>query len=286
MAATATSSGRVVVLVCGLPAAGKSTLCRALDSRLRCQFSACHVEHLSFDEVLAQDGDSEASFSPERWRESRGRAVQACESFLQRPIAGDQVSSVLILDDNFYYRSMRRQFVRLCTAVSPPAMTLTVHLEVPLETALRRNLLREGSRRVPDSVIVRMHRRFEAPAVSSLQTLFLEGREDVDGTVLESHINQVISTLQLLVNTRMTTQVQHIADAFVRDLRCELDVGSRKLVSERMGQVAAEERAKVAGPFSSLRQRWLAKYKQQELDEQTLALALQELAQQLQNIQS
>lgn len=131
-----------LVLLCGLPAAGKTTLAahllrtgaRQLLARLRPSQSSVRVIHFSFDDVLAQLSAGSAEFSPDRWHEARNRILEVVRSrFAELPARTSSADSwaqlgrvsevastassenesqtpfdVVLLDDNMQYRSMRR----------------------------------------------------------------------------------------------------------------------------------------------------------------------------------
>lgn len=80
----------MLVLLCGLPAAGKSTLARQLLSdgaselRKRLKLPGVRVWHLCFDDVLArlQAERGATGFDPELWHEARARALSATRAHL------------------------------------------------------------------------------------------------------------------------------------------------------------------------------------------------------------
>ncbi|NWW94847.1 PSTK kinase, partial [Rhynochetos jubatus] len=129
------------------------------------------------------------------WKQSRRELLQCLERFLQAQVSGAPLSAAapqpawgrflacchdqglpasaerdgtdaatarplyLILDDNFYYRSMRYEVFQLARKYSLSFCQL--FLECPLECCLRRNRLR--SHPVPDQTIYEMARKIEMP---------------------------------------------------------------------------------------------------------------------------
>ncbi|XP_054062970.1 L-seryl-tRNA(Sec) kinase [Rissa tridactyla] len=195
-------------LLCGLPAAGKSTLGRALRRRLpRRPGWACAL--LSYDELIPPEafGPSEPGAGPAgpspllpRWKRSRRELLQCLERFLQALVTGEPLSVppaagqpgwerflaccrgqgllapqerhggpetpaatagplYLILDDNFYYQSMRYEVYQLARKYSLSFCQL--FLDCPLECCLQRNRLR--SHPLPDQTICLMARKIEMP---------------------------------------------------------------------------------------------------------------------------
>ncbi|NXV18409.1 PSTK kinase, partial [Cepphus grylle] len=195
-------------LLCGLPAAGKSTLGRALCRRLpRRPGWACAL--LSYDELIPPEafGPSEPGAGPAgpspllpRWKRSRRELLQCLERFLQALVTEEPLSVppaaeqpgwerflaccrgqgllapqerhgrpetpaatagplYLILDDNFYYQSMRYEVYQLARKYSLSFCQL--FLDCPLECCLQRNRLR--SHPLPDQTICLMARKIEMP---------------------------------------------------------------------------------------------------------------------------
>ncbi|NXN74000.1 PSTK kinase, partial [Himantopus himantopus] len=192
----------------GLPAAGKSTLARALRRRLpRRPGWACAL--LSYDELIPPEafGPSEPGAGPApllpRWKQSRRELLQCLERFLRALVTGEPLSAppaagqpgwerflaccrgqgllppgerhggagrsgtpaataeplYLILDDNFYYQSMRYEVYQLARKYSLSFCQL--FLECPVECCLQRNRLR--SHPLPDETIRLMARKIEMP---------------------------------------------------------------------------------------------------------------------------
>uniref|UniRef100_A0A8D0KTT5 Phosphoseryl-tRNA kinase n=1 Tax=Strix occidentalis caurina TaxID=311401 RepID=A0A8D0KTT5_STROC len=195
-------------VLCGLPAAGKSTLGRALRLRLpRRPGWACAL--LSYDELIPEDaflpreaGAEPPGPSPLR---SRREVLQGLERLLRAllsagPLPAPPAAAVspqawgrllaccrrqgllaaaeshagagrnrtqaaapgplyLILDDNFYYQSMRYEVYQLARKYSLSFCQL--FLDCPVECCLQRNRLR--SHPLPDQTIYLMARKIEMP---------------------------------------------------------------------------------------------------------------------------
>ncbi|NXP07828.1 PSTK kinase, partial [Thinocorus orbignyianus] len=199
-------------LLCGLPAAGKSTLGRALRRRLpRRPGWACAL--FSYDQLIPPEafgpGQPGAGPRPEEaspllppWKRSRRELLQCLERLLRALLTGEPLSGpsgggqagwerflaccrrqellgpgggiggagtlaatagplYLILDDNFYYQSMRYEVYQLARKYSLSFCQL--FLDCPLECCLQRNCLR--SHPVPDQTICLMARKIEMPDV-------------------------------------------------------------------------------------------------------------------------
>lgn len=112
-----------LVLVCGLPGAGKSSLVEALAAETNAERFVC--ERISFDDLFRQqrrpagDADADAEFDPEQWKRSQTEMaarvrVRLAQWQQRQPAAGaDAKQLVLLVDDNFALRSQRKRFAQL-----------------------------------------------------------------------------------------------------------------------------------------------------------------------------
>nr|XP_030132439.3 L-seryl-tRNA(Sec) kinase [Taeniopygia guttata] len=186
------SGGAAVALclLCGLPAAGKSTLARGLLRRLPQRPGwACAL--LAYDELIPPEafrprapgaGPQEPSPLLPGWKRSRRELLQCLEGYLRALLSGAPLPGpaqrflgrclpelpaagaasrplVLLLDDNFYYRSMRYEVYQLARKYSLGFCQL--FLECPVECCLQRNRLRSDP--VPEQTIQLMARKIEMP---------------------------------------------------------------------------------------------------------------------------
>ncbi|XP_063100963.1 L-seryl-tRNA(Sec) kinase [Cavia porcellus] len=191
-------------VLCGLPAAGKSTFARVLAHWLRRE-RGWAVGVLSYDDILPDallDGAG-AGPPPSQWKMFRQELLKYLECFLMAVINGCQMSAppnrtelmwedfitclrdqdlmvsaapeappfyllaktavsrplVLVLDDNFYYQSMRYEVYQLARKYSLGFCQL--FLDCPLETCLQRNGQRPHV--LPADTIHLMERKLERP---------------------------------------------------------------------------------------------------------------------------
>ncbi|KAG6590682.1 L-seryl-tRNA(Sec) kinase [Phytophthora cinnamomi] len=167
------SCDAILVLVCGLPAAGKTTLVKHLvntgntASRL--------YERISFDDVyeemVGNDGDGKASeFNPGKWKESQQAMVARVTERLEDQSAsasdnGTTQQLVLLVDDNFQYRSQRKRFFHLAAQLNCGFAVLYVNVstEICRERNNARGLGGRAGVHVPGEVFERMTTAFEAP---------------------------------------------------------------------------------------------------------------------------
>ncbi|XP_073096278.1 L-seryl-tRNA(Sec) kinase isoform X2 [Manis javanica] len=185
-------------VLCGLPAAGKSTFARVLSHRLR-QERRWAVGVVAYDDVMPDAFIKE----PSQWKLLRQELLKYLEGFLTAVINGCQMSAppnrteamwedfitclkdqdlvssaaheaqscyfltktavsrplLLVLDDNFYYQSMRYEVYQLARKYSLGFCQL--FLDCPLETCLQRNSRRP--RALPTQTIHLMGSKIEKP---------------------------------------------------------------------------------------------------------------------------
>ncbi len=105
----------VLLVLCGLPAAGKTSFARQLAERSSAAGAdGMDVHHVCFDALAEAES---ATFDVLAWRRARSKASETVEALLAarrkealtRPVR----RLVVVIDDNMHLRSMRRQYMRL-----------------------------------------------------------------------------------------------------------------------------------------------------------------------------
>ncbi|GAU93577.1 hypothetical protein RvY_05500 [Ramazzottius varieornatus] len=174
-------SSIVLVVMSGLPGAGKSTFANTLQAAFKVKYPDTVVFLVEYDALVKQ-------IIPSEWKRQRlevldavshlvltirsgssGREAESDKESLGEHIlrfnaqalrsASRSSKIVVILDDNMYYRSMRYQVFQ--RAIQLRAGYCQIHIAVALGTAVRQNLLRTCP--VPEEVIARMAAAFEEP---------------------------------------------------------------------------------------------------------------------------
>lgn len=184
---SSSASHASVLLMCGLPGSGKSTLVDQLVlskpvfddilvidydriaedidqstatlDRLDLQNDAAKIEQSVFDSNYL-----------EAWRESRIVALNKLKDALRCHLSDQYASNqslLIIMDDNFHLKSMRREIYRACQEyVSECSSTIgfvTLYVSTPLDVCIEHNSRRGGKQRVPDDVIHKMANLIEPP---------------------------------------------------------------------------------------------------------------------------
>ncbi|ETL42727.1 hypothetical protein L916_06534 [Phytophthora nicotianae] len=159
----------VLVLVSGLPAAGKTTLAKHLAAHSSTPSRL--YERISFDDLYDQMASEDTSskpaeFDPEQWKVCQRDMVVRVTRRLEELKASDMSKAatpqlVLLVDDNFQYRSQRKRFFQLSTELN--CGFGLVYVNVSGDICRERNASRNKGARVPDETFQRMVTVFEPP---------------------------------------------------------------------------------------------------------------------------
>lgn len=118
----------------------------------------------------------------EAWNKARQKAMEQMGQEIQKNVKEKKISSldlnnttssqtlnatpspstIILMDDNFHLRGMRKQIHRLLLRYQPIRFGI-LHVQTPINVCLERNRIRAGLRRVPDDIILKMDAAFESP---------------------------------------------------------------------------------------------------------------------------
>ncbi|CAI4226939.1 unnamed protein product [Auanema sp. JU1783] len=159
-----------IILIMGIPAAGKSSLI----SELR-QTRDCHI--FSWDHLV---GHKVQQFEAHKARKQFENQIrQFLETIESKPI--------VLIEDNFYLQSMRRPFERMARKYGLSYMV--VHLSCALDEALTRNSRRDDLERVDKESIRKIYKEIEVPDDAYLFTTIEDLNKQID------QLNELSKTL-------------------------------------------------------------------------------------------
>ncbi len=224
-----------LILLCGLPASGKSTLVRTLCRVWRRLDVPVDVSVISVDAL-----QRETTYSASDWHAARDRAFTLAQDALQREREG---RLLLVVDDTMFYRSMRRRFFLLATEMSCAFHLL--YVQCPLDICITRNAGRMVS--LPVETIQYAHVRFELPDGSqhywesnlhTIDTSVVDVRDDTSCTLLA---NDLLASWHAAVKRGVTCEEkerrQRVGTEANRQMLHQLDLKMRAAVSDTMHHV-------------------------------------------------
>ncbi|CAM1296226.1 Uncharacterised protein g1504 [Pycnogonum litorale] len=189
--------GCIVVLI-GLPASGKSTLCNELRNKLLS--GPTGVIYVCFDELLLNFSQSLCLYEKAEnseasvWKKQRQEILDRCDKLVEEIFHGhfetdsavetstekfsetsvnvyklvDQLHSVvgkssfvMLIDDNMYYRSMRYEWLNLSRKHG--LGFCQIYVQCSVEDCIARNIHRSADSKVDNNVIRRMAVKLEEP---------------------------------------------------------------------------------------------------------------------------
>jgi len=237
----------LLVVLCGLPASGKSTLAKALARHA--ESSGVRAVCVHFDDWERARQDADGGFDPVAWKAARGRGMEAARAALQRDQKNQRGSSnvVVILDDTMHYTSMRLQCWKLARACG--STYCQVHVDCPLTLCLERNAMRDDATRIPDEVMERMNSTFEAPTgkhpwdahtVVAVST----DRETDDHEDPAVHFRSVWGDIQRVKLLAPPMATESELDPMIRKLTTEtvahqVDIQTRRVMAEHIAGCVA-----------------------------------------------
>jgi tRNA uridine 5-carbamoylmethylation protein Kti12 len=210
-----------VVLLCGLPASGKSSLASKLKDQIE---NLAHIEYDVLEQQLlaASSNDSE-EWKREAWNQARLLALQELETHL------GTAEIVCILDDNFHLRGMRKQIHRLLLGYDDVHFGI-LWMCTPVEICIERNQTRPD--KVPEEVIQKLNATMELPRVAwevnwlkvSVETPvdnivkfitecppIIELEEERDPELIEADRLQTLQNQRIILDQRLRTWVGQVA---------------------------------------------------------------------------
>lgn len=197
-----------IVTLIGIPGAGKTTLAKLLTDALAYDFQIQAI-HINYDNLI-NIIKSEEQFAIKPYNEIRNDIMQAvCQLvnlFQSKPINFlsdierfilsridykiQNHSTVIIVDDNLYYRSMRYDYYKI--SKHSEISFFQIFLKVDLGIALNRNDFRNKDNKIPEKVIKRMALRLEVPNIRNhweKNSLTINSNNEITQNIVNEIIN-------------------------------------------------------------------------------------------------
>jgi O-phosphoseryl-tRNA(Sec) kinase len=196
-----------LLVLCGIPASGKTTLAKQLVTTLRSDYN---VELVSTD--YWRDDVYYSDFKPENERKVRAIALQRTKELLS---TGHSV----VHDDSNYYESMRHDLYNL--AAEQGCAFGVIHVATPINVALRWNLLRDQA--VPTGVVEQISERFDIPGLKYSWDMPI-ARLDMSTIGPQEAISEirqrVLKLVPILLEAKPSPGCSEEYDKYTRDIVC------------------------------------------------------------------
>lgn len=262
-----------LVLLVGLPGSGKTTLAHFIKQVFGKEEEASNstlslnVIHICYDQIITIDvGRCCSSDSDSLWSEARQEVITMVEKVVNvlkcSPNAQETYQvifkecgdfklihsdfewdicmnrrTVIVLDDNMYYRSMRYSYYQLARRLKLGFCQLFI--DCPVDSALEFNERRISEERVPEAVIKKMANRLEPPTGQAWEQY---------SVTLQAHKpysnDKVVDEIQSTLLKALQNPVQEVdknsdhgeicQQNSIASVLYQCDLGLRHLVNERM----------------------------------------------------
>lgn len=310
-AAAAGRAPACLCVLCGLPAAGKSTLSREILSTAAehgwratvVPYDDLIPEH-AFQTRMQEDGVQMQEMHTE-WRLHRQAVLRCIEDFMEnrqvvtslpsrcqisraawdrciaallQPGALHQTPLVFLLDDNFYYPSMRYEVYQLARKYSLGFCQVYLHCD--LESCISRNQSR--SEPIPTEVILEMVKRLESPnpQKNSWETNSIS--LNTTDTLSKCDIQRVTELISFALSNPLSPVEDNAEQKEADRLKCatsvvhQADQACRRLISDAMktakeNQVPPEHMRSLAAKLNESKATFLHNLRGQLLQEASFA---------------
>eukprot|EP00818_Percolomonas_sp_WS_P001439 CAMPEP_0117439548 /NCGR_PEP_ID=MMETSP0759-20121206/2621_1 /TAXON_ID=63605 /ORGANISM="Percolomonas cosmopolitus, Strain WS" /LENGTH=301 /DNA_ID=CAMNT_0005231265 /DNA_START=75 /DNA_END=977 /DNA_ORIENTATION=- len=222
-----------IILLCGIPATGKSTLLSRLKQENGGTLTWCieqwdnHYEKQLIQQDKGQESHTGMHFDPVQYKEQRQKWTHSLRSRIRQAATGES-GQILIVEDNFYLNSMRRDMFLICQEVG--AIYGEVILRCCLETSLQRNAQRTFP--IPTKVIERMDALFEYnPRNREMKKRHLElDTEQCNAKECLDRIITFVHSLKPVENRSLEKQLEKVLSrqSNVESVKHQLDLMLRK----------------------------------------------------------
>lgn len=201
----------------GLPGSGKTTFSKKL---LEEKDLGMNIAHICFDELFPWfPEESEKSI----YKESRIEMLNCVE----KAIESCKEKTLVIVDDNNYYKSMRHKLIQLCRKYG--ISFGIIYFPLSLEECSERNGQRRKEEKLPEDVIRKMYDSLEIPIDCFVYSASDFG--NVKEYIAEKFQNPLEKCSENREKTPMTQSQIHLFDLHLR-----------KLVSGRMKDISEDKK--------------------------------------------
>lgn len=238
----------IAVSLIGIPASGKTSLARKILEFSRIGHLKANVVVITFDNFININFNEIATGDYKRSREKLLHDVEGLIQTLNKidenfaeALSSSELKldstcfnfnidrpTIIVLDDNMYYRSMRQRVRSICRSTN--CGHFQIFVKCSLELAIQRNLKRSSP--IPESIINDMYHHLEEP--HNLRTIICVS--DLPDSDLVEMINERIENSESLEES-----AEHLSLPQQQSLLHQIDIISRKELSLKIKSLKSNE---------------------------------------------
>ena len=245
-----TTMTTTVILFGGLPASGKSSLSKKIKESMGSdKRKVIHLEYdLLEDEISSQQEEKDGRLA---WNQARHTAVQNLDTILEKSQQDVETSLLILLDDNFHLRGMRKQIHRRLLSLKQEYFRRInfgiIWMDTDLDTCLQRNVQRQ--RQIDENVIRKMNLSMETPR-SAWEGCWIHGTTSLVNVI--DFVNNCEEIIDLEEDIVDQEQQERDRQTTLDNLRHSSD----KLLRSWVGKVAKHDK-RLAGSANGARKELL-----------------------------
>jgi len=185
-----------IVVMIGIPGAGKTTFCENL-IEINSKFN---VVHICFDHFINTKNNLNS------YNANRKKLINEIKNLINHIknnhktidyfaktsyVTDIEADYLILIDDNNYYRGMRYEFYKICKIIG--AAFLQIYFPIQLEIALERNKKRDKGY-VPENIIENMNKKLENPSGKccwEIETINVNNDKPIDIKEILSYIKKI-----------------------------------------------------------------------------------------------
>eukprot|EP01029_Cantina_marsupialis_P010659 TRINITY_DN242019_c0_g1_i1.p1 TRINITY_DN242019_c0_g1~~TRINITY_DN242019_c0_g1_i1.p1 ORF type:complete len:323 (-),score=41.62 TRINITY_DN242019_c0_g1_i1:463-1431(-) len=259
-------------VLCGIPGVGKTCISNAIyELAVERKINVCVVETDFIERILAVENPK---WTPlECWRSSRQSYCNIMQNLVENPSCPsnphliskyhwlpDVTDAILVIDDNMFYQSMRKEVLKVARASSNPVLFLPI--TCPLEIALSRNSTR--SVKIPEHIVHRMSCRIEFPSISSQYGVMKVDSEEIGPLESATLILDNFRELSKVPDPVEKENLKFDSEQNEKSIRHQVDLLTRKMIPLCLNRMDSSLRKKAGKQVSKHRAKFLMRLKECE----------------------
>lgn len=220
---------------------------------------------ISFDDIYQIKED----FDNKKWKEAQNQMFDLTENIIKSVLNGvfpkdleilNQENLILIIDDNFYYKSMRNDYLRLCKEYN--ISFAQIFLTSSLEKSLERNENRFN--KVPNQIIKEMREKFEIPKHSNEDGEYILHIDTTKDIIFQDIFPSILELISISLLNPLFDQNKEKKEVSEKDRKETMesilhqsDIKLRKIVSEKILTFQGKNKSEFAKKVNDERKRIL-----------------------------